>query len=452
MDKMIEYEGKKLLFEDVREYVLYTDTRGRPVSITNWFPFDFVAEQPFITCLKSFITWWCANRSQLKDVFGEPTLSGAVYSVSMYIDYNHDMPKESLLSNHRGALLDTPLRIIEEDQARPVSFKLVDLGPTYTPTAEDVYVVKHGSYYKALFAQRQGRGTVPRVPDTKWNKKWNYTKKMDPDDYNFYRGGDSLTFGMELEISTKLSCKELQYIVTDVEPKQEPFFIMKEDGSVTGCYDNRVELVTVPCTPRYLRKNWKIFFNKITNLCHAKGKTVHDFFDTSPHLSNGIHIHVGKDCFADGVHVSKFVQVWHQRDSMSKALFHRISSRAQGHFSDNEYCQYSRSYRGRSLSWRMGASRNGNISVSTRHTCCHDSSSSTVEVRIFQGIFDLQHVFRCISFTESIFEFCWGEGFSSFGLAFKRKYTDYVLKFPKYKALIPVLNPEAKDKGDKQCA
>ena len=113
MEKLVVYKDKKLLFKDVSVHSEYTDTRGRTVQITNWFPYDFVAEQPFITCFKSFVTWWCANRYLDEDDDSCQTRSEFTHvldKVTTYFDFSYMMPKEDLLSYHSGSLLDEPLR------------------------------------------------------------------------------------------------------------------------------------------------------------------------------------------------------------------------------------------------------------------------------------------------------------------------------------------------------
>ena len=170
--------------------------------------------------------------------------------------------------------------------------------------------------------------------DSKWRNKINYTFKMNPDQYNFFRKvSKDITYtpmyGLELEVNTLLSTEEIYRIVTEVEPKQEPFFIFKDDASISGKFGARgnYELVTVPCSYRYLRKAWATFFKKVEDLCKAKGLEVGEVFDTSKSLTNGLHIHVSKDAFYSDHHQRKFMAVFNQWDQTTIDFLARISGR-----------------------------------------------------------------------------------------------------------------------------
>ena len=267
-----------------------------------------------------------------------------------------------------------------------------------------------------------------------WETKHNYSYGMDKDRFNFFRKvgqEDAPFFGLELELSTRLSVKELQAIVTDVHPKQEPFFIGKDDSSIGGKYENNVELVTVPCTPRYLRAEWRKFFNKIETLCQKKGKTLSDYFDTSSELSNGIHIHVGRDNFEGGgrgPHIKRFSTLMNLNDRFSRELFRSVSKRPD---LDGQYCRVSDFHKGRLTSWRLANCLNddtrGRVNLGSRH--------GTVEVRMFQGIVDADHVLECIDFTEAAVDYSAMCSISSLGRRFSSFFKEYVLKSGKYRNL-----------------
>lgn len=267
--------------------------------------------------------------------------------------------------------------------------------------------------------------------ETLWNRKYNYSYKMDPDEFNFFRSNrksETLFFGMEVEISTQLSLEEIQYIVTEVEPKQEPFFIGKDDSSVNGQYNNRVELVTVPCTPRYLRTNFKTFFEKVERLAVAKGGRTKDYFDTSCNLNNGIHIHVSRNAFENNLHRRKFNMVFHMTDRHTVKLFNEVSGRAD--YQNNTYCHPSREFAGRTVAYNL---KNNSDRLGDHHLVASTASSQTTEVRLFQGIWDVEHVLMCIDFTESVFDFTAEMPFSVINWRFADTLKNFVLKSCKYR-------------------
>lgn len=297
-----------------------------------------------------------------------------------------------------------------------------------------------------------GRINIPRsetnsspVRETRWNKFHNYTFKMDSDEFQFFRRtpkclttDDETMFGVELEICTKLHPKEIQYIVTDVEPRQQPFFIMKHDGSITGRYANKIELVTVPCTPRYLRQEFRKFFKKIEGLAALKGKTISHYFDTATDLNNGIHIHVSRDSFTSLTHSRKFMSVWQMQDRNTSQFLQSISRRPRP-LDDSGYCRPLLGLRDKSVSYKL---RHADREFSReRHTTVNCSNRTTLEVRLFQGIFDLTHLLRCIEVVELTVMFCRDASLGVFvsskskPSSFAREFKQYLFSKPGFKNL-----------------
>jgi hypothetical protein len=255
-----------------------------------------------------------------------------------------------------------------------------------------------GRYYENVIrythAQRDSSS-----PTTKWNQIRSYSFKMDSSEYRFYRHlkgecASNVMFGMELEVSTQLDVSEIQAIVTEVEPKQEPFFIFKQDSSITGEFANKVELVTVPCTPKYLKKAWKLFFEKVERLCETKGLELGNVFDVRTTLTNGIHIHVSKDTFLDKLHKRKFVAAWNTTSSSSVVrMLSTVSGRSN--YMDNQYCRPDYRFHTPHVARLLKTRTNGRAT-------CHELSR-TIEVRLFQGIVDIKHILRCIETTEAMY-------------------------------------------------
>lgn len=284
-----------------------------------------------------------------------------------------------------------------------------------------------------------GRRETEHGFDQAYYRQLNYTFKMDPDEYDFFRTVSSESgpfFGMELELCTKVSPKELQLIVTDVEPFQKPFFIMKQDSSVSGKYEHRYEVVTVPCTPRYLRREWKILFTKIERLCGERGLSVSDLFDTSDNLTNGIHIHISKESFSSMCHLRRFVTSMHQTTGSVKRMIQTFSQRPHD-YTKHGYCPVNPDFVGRKLWWRL---KEGMRSSGSGRTVCHTSNTHTVEVRVFQGIFDMAHLFRCVSFTQALMEYTDEIGYQDFDSKFVSGFKSHITKHKRFASLKEVFD------------
>jgi hypothetical protein len=239
----------------------------------------------------------------------------------------------------------------------------------------------------------------------------------------------SMYFGMELEVNTKLSCQELQLINTEVEPVREPWFYMKHDSSVQGRFDNSVEIVTVPITPRRLKKEWRIFITKLKELTEAKGETVADYFDMDTDLPNGIHIHCSNEGFVykdrpeDSAHIRRFSTIFNQWDLANQEFFTAIAKRPNL-LEHNEYCYPARSTTGYTLARRL---KTPVRSSNERHAACH-TGPHTTEVRIFQGIVDLKHILSCIEIVEAVIEYSRFIPKSTYGRNFKNYFNDWLQK------------------------
>lgn len=457
--RLIEYKDMKFYVsnpEAENTMCTFTKEDGTEVTITGlylWDP-DLHKSQGFTT-LRSVLKWWVQNRDLIKESMYEEAWDNLFYQVYRYFDYINDSSLktgsyDSCKLQLSGSLLRDALTLnVAPNYSQSGNFLLC----TQSQPQDDTPTYTMQMHYFGIVELRGAEDSAPRYNiNTKWTKLYNYSFKMDTTGFDWFRsvsGENSVYFGLELEISTKLSLPEIQYIVTQVEPKQEPFFIFKQDGSVTGAYTNKIELVTVPCTPRYLRKNWKLFFQKLERLVAAKGSTIDQYFDTSTTLTNGLHIHVSKDSFVDKSHSNKFLTAWHQWDDDSVGIISDVSCRPNG-YKDHGYCKIYDVYRQtnpkdsrthgiakfeRAKAQRSLAKRLKGIKVAERGTVAHDGNSATIEVRVYQGIFDIGHIIRSISFTEAMFEYCQNIGYSGFDANFARTFTGFIKKHSKFAAI-----------------
>ena len=423
VEHVYEFPDFKLEYER-RNVFQYTDHRGRVGTISDYGFYDPITLEEYgLTTVKKVCVWWIENRETLRG----PNFNWD--SAEHYFDGYAQSDEDYYRDMYYGDNGSYPIHF---SVTRGGTIPLSDLFQRGEGSGKPVYQVYSRAWRRTLQIEH-----VEEAPETSefslgsmWTNKHNYSYKMNPDDYNFFRrtkrdSPDTVTYGMELEISTELSPLDLQRVVAGVEPKQEPFFICKDDSSISGRFSNRLELVTVPATSRYLKREWGLFFKKLDRLARAKGKTISDYVDTRDNLNNGIHIHVSKDKFKKR-HRTRFLSVWQSTDSQTKTLLHQLSGRPV-HYWENQYCPIDRRYQGVTLARKL---RN---ELADSRSVCHGGNSATLEVRIFQGIFDLHHVLRCLEVVEGIYNFTEMLGYSSFGMRLSSQLKEFFIKSAGYR-------------------
>lgn len=273
-----------------------------------------------------------------------------------------------------------------------------------------------------------------------WEEQtWNFTPEGDHFEDSFFRfvdgevtGPRELVFGIEFEISTSLTTAELQDIVTTVEPVSEPWFYTKYDSSVEGRYDRCYEIVTFPMSPRRQRMEWRRLFQKLDMLARAKGKAIGDFVDRDAVLSNGIHIHVNKHAFNEGCfHRQKFMSTWNLTSPSAQTLLNTVAKRPFG-FRDNHFCRPHPEYRDASTRRKLRRVRVDGRE--TRYSTCR-VTHETIEVRAFQGIFNLDHLLNCIEFTSAMFQFTSECSLRTISGRFAREFKSWLKSTPNYRRI-----------------
>lgn len=444
MGRIIEIEGRKVEIPNASFSIPFTDKNGKYYEFDGYAFHNPLAHKAFgWTTIQSVLKWWVENREELIALWKEQDYFVFMMDrLEIYFDYlsRRQMCEESLenlKSALYGCLRKKSLRVVFGSNMRGSSeFVLLD---NSSNSEEDIPLVNIDMLYLGRIEVYE-RERASATSNDKWTQHYNYSFRMPPSDFNWFRSvnnENTVMFGMELEISSRLSTSEIQAIVRDVEPKQEPFFIFKQDSSISGCYDHSLELVTVPCTPRYLRTHWKIFFQKLDKLCRAKGMSIGDVIDTRNNLSNGLHIHVDRDSFNDQPHYNKFLTAWNQWSKSVVNLFNVVSERPTD-YSRHGYCKINRSYDGLMLSRRLKGLR-----CDDRMSVAHNNTSQTIEVRLYQGIFNIGHIMKCISFTEAVFEFCKNMGYSNFDRNFVPSLSKFVRKERKYASLYNIFEKAA---------
>jgi hypothetical protein len=203
----------------------------------------------------------------------------------------------------------------------------------------------------------------------------------------------TLYFGMEIEVASKISPTELQYIVTNVEPVQEPFFYHKHDGSIQSRsgYGHNYEIVTFPTSYRVLRHEFEVLFKKLEQW-EDKG-----LFTWG--ADTGVHIHVSNNSFTSRLHRNKFAALWNQHGASGRRFIETIGKRPF-----NAYCEPFQDHYGRTNAYKL---RHGPLAPghdSSRRAACR-LTNTTSEVRVFAGGFNLEHIKYCLEAVHAMHTF-----------------------------------------------
>ena len=422
---------------DVEDWeVTFTDNKGKEVTLTSLSLYDpWLWDAMGWETKRDAAKWWVKNREN--EALREAPYFFACTTYRFFDqncmfwggDYKAD------IFDYRKAYryfsnVDTGLAFIKNGQNTPetsILFGSTSAVEKPTCTAR----LRYGGAIDLTPKEEVDQQDTP----TKWSSVLNYSFKMNHEEFKFFRklekeSTDIPFYGMELEVSTKLSSKELYRIVTEVEPKQKPFFIFKQDSSISGQYGHCYEIVTVPCSRRYLRKQWRTLFEKINKLCQSKGLELKDVFDTRGDLSNGLHIHVSKDKFLGDFHRRKFMAAYNQWNDTTIKHMTKVSGRPFDKFNQNSYCPVSRDYDGRTLARRLKKGM-----YASDRAVCHGQNSATLEVRLYQGIVDLNHILRCLDHVDAMFWFTNQLRLKDFDYGFVNAFEEFVIKGGKYKSI-----------------
>ena len=204
-------------------------------------------------------------------------------------------------------------------------------------------------------------------------------------------------FGLELEVNSKVPWSDIHRAMTSMVPVQEAFIFAKQDGSISGQFNNCYEVVSHPMSPRRMRVEFTTLFKKLERLVAAKGLEWGSVFDMET-TTTGIHVHVSKGSFTplSRTHKKKFMMLWNNSSPAISDFTAKLACRT---LKGNTYVKPATSYAGRSLAWMLKEGKN-----SDRHSSCNETTS-TVEVRAFRGQPSLASVRHAIDTTEAMLRF-----------------------------------------------
>lgn len=204
-------------------------------------------------------------------------------------------------------------------------------------------------------------------------------------------------FGLELEVNSKVPWSDIHRAMTSMVPVQEAFIFSKQDGSISGQYNNCYEVVSHPMSPRRMRVEFTTLFKKLERLVADKGLEWKEVFDMET-TTTGIHVHVSKGSFTplSRTHKKKFMMLWNNSSPAISDFTAKLACRT---LKGNTYVKPASNYAGRSLAWMLKEGKNDD-----RYSSCNETPS-TVEVRAFRGQPSLASVRHAIDTTEAMLRF-----------------------------------------------
>lgn len=194
-------------------------------------------------------------------------------------------------------------------------------------------------------------------------------------------------YGIELECSTNLQVR------TIIDAQTIPFFICKQDSSITGTKRYLYEMVTVPMSFKAHKKHWAHWFSKID----------YNDFDCTTQTSNGMHIHIDRKAFENDNHIRNMT--WFYLNPANQAFIVAVSERGSlqamqaytpiANFSDHVS--------------RVNAFKTC-VSAARQHRgIVNFGKSATIEIRMFRGIVSFAELMKNLEFVDAVREFSAGE-------------------------------------------
>lgn len=236
----------------------------------------------------------------------------------------------------------------------------------------------------------------------------------------------TLFFGLELEVNTMIPWCDLQRLMTDEFPKQESFIYAMSDSSIQGKHPHCYEIVSHPMTPRRMRKEYRILFDKLEKKLKEKGLRIEDVMDVKT-KSTGIHVHVSKASFSSP-HARRFKAVWNMDIPSVSNTINNLAGRS---LKDHTYASPSPDYAGRRLGYCLSRKL---AHFADRYHSCIDAGN-TIEVRVFRGTPTLKNVLHCIDSVEAMWYFTRDTSLKSFSKNFEKNFTAWVYSQSKFRTL-----------------
>lgn len=208
-------------------------------------------------------------------------------------------------------------------------------------------------------------------------------------------------YGVELEVSTDYSASHIIDAFPDI------FALCKQDSSISGAKQNKMEIVTIPAPVRKHKKMWASFFKNLNE----------DMFDLLDKHTNGMHVHIGRDAFdKDMIHLKKFC--WFFSNPANYQFLSEISERDKS--SMDSYSSVPKT--------KSVATAERSAQSAGKHTIINLGHSATVEVRMFKGIVSFASIVKNLEFVDSVVHFTGISSMKDINIA---KYLDFLNALPR---------------------
>lgn len=379
--------------------MITTDPEGlryvdRDLTFTyNGMPSDIYADEAFNDRVAPSLT--DDNRVAIKELLDTALASFQDFlenSVNAYQDMDHDYLSRCAMHSR---LLTTMFKYVTDRGVVAFSRSGRDV--------ENIRVTTAFNRYTVLPPDVQARASIsidvdgaalrihysePRTPASReaLSTILNYTTNvLDFLPFNIRGKGEQNAplYGVELEACSNYHPSEI------IAAQQELFFIMKQDGSITGEGRYRYEMVTVPCTFKAHKRMWAEFFNKID---YTK-------FDTSKSTGNGMHVHIDRKAFKAKGHVDRFT--WFFINPANFDFLFEVSERP----TKNDLLRWAPLPHFREDDSKASIVRQGVRANQGMRGTVHFKGNKTVEIRMFKGVVSYATVVKNLEFIDSVFNF-----------------------------------------------
>lgn len=193
----------------------------------------------------------------------------------------------------------------------------------------------------------------------------------------------STLYGIELEACSDYKPAEI------IKAQKELFFLLKQDGSISGSKRERYEMVTVPASVKAHKRLWAEFFSTIdyTN------------FDTTKDTGNGMHVHIDRKTFKTNKHINRLC--WFITNPANEEFIFTISERP----TRANFQQWANVPNYTSETSRYTAAKKSMAYCKNLRGAVHFKGEKTVEIRMFKGLVSYATVIKNLEFVDSVVEF-----------------------------------------------
>ncbi len=194
-------------------------------------------------------------------------------------------------------------------------------------------------------------------------------------------------YGVELETASQYDVREI------IDAQAIPFFIAKQDSSISGNGNTKSELVTIPMSLKSHKKHWAHWFKNIQ----------YEKFDCTKDTNNGMHVHIDRKAFMNEHHLQNMV--WFYTHPANTPFLVYISERGsvERMRTYSPIIQYPPSYT------KVQSYRNCVSLARNARGIINLGKEPTIEIRMFRGIVSFGELVKNLEFVDAVFHFTEGE-------------------------------------------